>query len=30
MEDRYDMAKLLDLRKLTTAIAEILQGQLAG
>ncbi|MDH3593372.1 MAG: hypothetical protein OEM93_00840 [Rhodospirillales bacterium] len=29
MEDRFDMAKLLDLRKLTTAIAEILQGQLA-
>jgi hypothetical protein len=30
MEDRFDMAKLLDLRKVTTAIAEILQGQLAG
>ena len=30
MEDRFDMAKLLDLRKLTTAIAELLQGQLNG
>ncbi len=30
MEDRFDMAKLLELRKLTTAIAELLEGQLAG
>lgn len=30
MEDRFDMAKLLDLRKLTTAIADLLQGQLEG
>ena len=30
MEDRFDMTKLLDLRKLTTAIADLLQGQLEG
>ncbi len=28
MEDRFDMTKLLDLRKLTTAIADLLEGQL--
>ena len=30
MSDSFDMAKLLDLRKLTTAIADYLQGRLAG
>jgi hypothetical protein len=30
MEDRFDMAKLLDLRKLTTVIAEFLEARLNG